>query len=86
MLSTSCQTQAVSLPVTRRLTRYRLALADLALEMLEQVCTEEMKQARLWERKGSIERTIEEFVRMTPDLTAVQQVKFYAGLKYSVWW
>ncbi|XP_023695682.2 cilia- and flagella-associated protein 46 isoform X2 [Paramormyrops kingsleyae] len=67
------ETQAMSLPVTRRLTCYRLALADLALEMLEQVCKEEMKQARLWERKGSIERTVEEFVRMTPDLTAVQQ-------------
>ncbi|XP_048865345.1 cilia- and flagella-associated protein 46 isoform X2 [Brienomyrus brachyistius] len=67
------ETQAVSLPVTRRLTRYRLALADLALEMLELVCTEEMKQAHFWERKGSIERTVEEFVRMTPDLTAVQQ-------------
>lgn len=53
----------------------RLALAELSLAMLEQVCAEENRLAVAQDRKASVERTVEEFVRITPDLGSVEQVR-----------
>ncbi|XP_071248937.1 cilia- and flagella-associated protein 46 isoform X8 [Salvelinus alpinus] len=69
----SQECQPLSLPATRRLLRVRLALAELSLAMLEQVCAEENRLALAQDRKASVERTVEEFVRITPDLGSVEQ-------------
>ncbi|CAB1312512.1 unnamed protein product [Coregonus sp. 'balchen'] len=57
----SQECQPLSLPAMRRLLRVRLALAELSLAMLEQVCAEENRLALAQDRKASVERTIEEF-------------------------
>ncbi|XP_029553951.1 cilia- and flagella-associated protein 46 isoform X2 [Salmo trutta] len=69
----SQECQPLSLPATRRLLQVRLALAELSLAMLEQVCAEENRLALAQDRKASVERTVEEFVRITPDLGSVEQ-------------
>ncbi|XP_029496742.2 cilia- and flagella-associated protein 46 isoform X1 [Oncorhynchus nerka] len=69
----SQECQPLSLPATRRLLRVRLALAELSLTMLEQVCAEENRLALAQDRKASVERTVEEFVRITPDPGSVEQ-------------
>eukprot|EP00063_Salmo_salar_P080807 XP_014055642.1 PREDICTED: cilia- and flagella-associated protein 46 isoform X6 [Salmo salar] len=69
----SQECQPLSLPATRRLLQVRLALAELSLAMLEQVCAEENRLAVAQDRKASVERTVEEFVRITPDLGSVEQ-------------
>ena len=58
----------------RALVRARLALAHLSLTMLEQVCVAEKRLALAQDRKGSVERTLEEFGRSTPDLNSLEQV------------
>ncbi|KAJ8418005.1 hypothetical protein AAFF_G00137140 [Aldrovandia affinis] len=66
-------TQTLSLPAVRRLACFRLALAALALDMLERVLMEEKERALAQERRGSVERTVDEFLRGSPDPTSVQQ-------------
>ncbi|KAI1894576.1 hypothetical protein AGOR_G00117200 [Albula goreensis] len=65
--------QGLSLPAMRKLVHFRLTLVGLALDMLERVCTEEKETALAQERKGSIERTVDNFVRGSTDLTSLQQ-------------
>ncbi|XP_051507186.1 cilia- and flagella-associated protein 46 [Myxocyprinus asiaticus] len=57
------------LPVVRVCVRLRLALADLALLMLEIQCAEEQRRTIARERKSSVERAVEEFMRSTTDLS-----------------
>ncbi|KAJ8014503.1 hypothetical protein DPEC_G00040900 [Dallia pectoralis] len=72
-LSTSQESKPLSLPVMRKLVRLRLSLAELVLAMLEQFCAEENTRALAQDRKESLERIVEEFVRHTPDLSSVEQ-------------
>ena len=69
-----CQGRPLALPAMRALVRVRLALAQLSLTMLEQVCVAEKRLALAQDRKGSVERTLEEFGRSTPDLNSLEQV------------
>ncbi|XP_034148794.1 cilia- and flagella-associated protein 46 isoform X2 [Esox lucius] len=72
-LFTSQESKPLSVPATRKLVQYRLSLAELSLTMLEQLCAEENTQALAQDRKPSLERTVEELVRHTPDLSSVEQ-------------
>ncbi|KAJ8359853.1 hypothetical protein SKAU_G00163780 [Synaphobranchus kaupii] len=63
--------QTLSLPAVRKLSCFRRALAGLAIDMLEQVCKEEKERERLRERRGSVERTVEDFLQA--NLTSLQQ-------------
>ncbi|KAG7462737.1 hypothetical protein MATL_G00187960 [Megalops atlanticus] len=67
------ETRTLSLPATRELACFRLALVGLALDMLEQVCVEEKEQALARDRKASAEKTVEDFVRSTPDPSSLRQ-------------
>ncbi|XP_067091811.1 cilia- and flagella-associated protein 46 [Osmerus mordax] len=67
------QGRPLALPAMRVLVRVRLALARLSLTMLEQVCVEEKRLALAQDRKGSVQRTLEEFGRSTPDLNSLEQ-------------
>ncbi|XP_066549340.1 cilia- and flagella-associated protein 46 [Amia ocellicauda] len=67
------ETSRLSLPAMRKLADLRLALVDLALDLLECVCEEEKTRASEEERKGSLQKAEEEFVRGTPDPASVQQ-------------
>ncbi|XP_035257112.1 cilia- and flagella-associated protein 46 isoform X2 [Anguilla anguilla] len=66
-------TQTLSLPAVRRLVRFRLALAGLVIDMLERVCREQKERERLRERRSSVERTVEDFLQGSPDLTSLQR-------------
>ncbi|XP_041116568.1 cilia- and flagella-associated protein 46 [Polyodon spathula] len=63
----------LSLPLLRKLANLKFSLVDLTLDMLHLVCIEEKKQALAEERKGSVQKIVEEFVRCTPNYSSVQQ-------------
>lgn len=55
--------------------RFRLALADLGLLILEKNCEEEMVQATIRSRMSSTERAVDEYLRSTADLNDLQRVE-----------
>ncbi|KAK1166636.1 cilia- and flagella-associated protein 46 [Acipenser oxyrinchus oxyrinchus] len=63
----------LSLPLLRKLANLKFSLVDLTLDMLHLVCTEEKQQALAEERKGSVQKIVEEFVQCTPNYSSVQQ-------------
>ncbi|XP_056617498.1 cilia- and flagella-associated protein 46 isoform X3 [Triplophysa dalaica] len=62
-----------NLPAVRVCVRLRLALADLGLMMLEIQCADEKRRAIAREMMTSEERAVEEFMRITSDLTSHQR-------------
>ncbi|XP_030058854.1 cilia- and flagella-associated protein 46 [Microcaecilia unicolor] len=63
----------ISLPVMRTLANMKLSLVELSLEMLELVCMEKHRKELEDDRKGSLCKLVEEFVRSTPDDTSTEQ-------------
>ncbi|XP_067242183.1 cilia- and flagella-associated protein 46 [Chanodichthys erythropterus] len=58
-----------NLPAMRVCVRLRLALADLALFMLDIQCAEQKRKSIDRDRKCSVERAVEDFIRSSSDLT-----------------
>nr|XP_014352574.1 PREDICTED: cilia- and flagella-associated protein 46 [Latimeria chalumnae] len=67
------ESRNVSLPVMRKLADMKLNFVSLTLDMLLLVCTEEKKKIVEESRKGSFQRTVEEYVRSTPDYHSLEQ-------------
>nr|XP_033798267.1 cilia- and flagella-associated protein 46 isoform X7 [Geotrypetes seraphini] len=63
----------ISLPAMRILANMKLSLVELSLEMLDLVCVEKSKKDLEDERKGSLCKLVEDFVRSTPDDTSLEQ-------------
>ncbi|RXM35439.1 Cilia- and flagella-associated protein 46 [Acipenser ruthenus] len=63
----------LTLPLLRKLANLKFSFVDLTLDMLHLVCTEEKQQALAEERKGSVQKIVEEYVRCTPNYSSVQQ-------------
>ncbi|XP_060780970.1 cilia- and flagella-associated protein 46 [Neoarius graeffei] len=61
------------LPAMHLSVRFRLALADLGLLMLEMYCEEEKVQAIIWSRLSSTERAVDDYLRSSSDLNALQR-------------
>ncbi|KAM9477000.1 cilia- and flagella-associated protein 46 [Clarias gariepinus] len=61
------------LPAMRVSVRFRLALADLGLLILEKNCEEETVQATIRSRMSSTERAVDEYLRSTADLNDLQR-------------
>lgn len=70
-----CQGHGLPMEATRRLLRLQLALVELSLAMLEQLCATEKKHALVWDKKTSAEKALEEFMRCTPDHNSSEQVR-----------
>ncbi|KAI4874895.1 hypothetical protein NFI96_034468 [Prochilodus magdalenae] len=62
-----------SLPAMRMCVDFRLALVDLGLLMLEMQCEDEMLQAEVRNRKSSIERAVDDYIRSNTDLNTQEQ-------------
>lgn len=54
--------------------RFRLALADLGLLMLKMQCEEKKVQATIRSRMSSTERAVDDYLRSSSDLNALQRV------------
>ncbi|XP_069836237.1 cilia- and flagella-associated protein 46 [Dendropsophus ebraccatus] len=63
----------MSLPVQRKLTKMKLDFAELSLEIIQLVITEEEEKLEEEKRKGELCVIVEEFVRATPDYNSVEQ-------------
>ncbi|XP_053477642.1 cilia- and flagella-associated protein 46 isoform X1 [Ictalurus furcatus] len=61
------------LPAMRVSVRFRLALSDLGLFMLEMQCEEEKVQATIQSRMSSTERAVDDYMRSSSDLNALQR-------------
>lgn len=64
-----------NLPAMRVCVRLRLALADLALFMLDIQCAEQKRKSIDRDRKCSVERAVEDFIRSSSDLTDHERVR-----------
>ncbi|XP_076830740.1 cilia- and flagella-associated protein 46 isoform X3 [Brachyhypopomus gauderio] len=62
-----------SLPALRECVRFRLALVDLALLVLEMQCEEETRQVLGSSSQSSGERAVEAYLRSTADLNALEE-------------
>lgn len=70
----SVQSGWYRLPAMRMSVRFRLALADLGLMMLEMQCEEKKIQATIQSRMSSTERAVDDYLRSSSDLNALQRV------------
>ncbi|XP_046691474.1 cilia- and flagella-associated protein 46 isoform X1 [Silurus meridionalis] len=61
------------LPAMRVSVRFRLALADLGLLMLEMFCEEEKVKATIQIRMSSTERAVDSYLKSSPELNALQR-------------
>ncbi|MCJ8730419.1 hypothetical protein PDJAM_G00184270 [Pangasius djambal] len=61
------------LPAMRVSVRFRLALADLGLLILEMQCEEEKVQATIRSKMSSTERAVDDYMRSSSDLSALQR-------------
>lgn len=61
--------------------RFRLALADLGLLMLEMHCEEEKAQAIIRSRMSSTERAVDDYLRSSSDFNAPQRVREHIHLR-----
>lgn len=61
--------------------RFRLALADLGLLMLEIQCEEKKVQATIRSRMSFTERALDDYLRSSPDLNALQRVTEHTHLR-----
>ncbi|XP_062851474.1 cilia- and flagella-associated protein 46 [Trichomycterus rosablanca] len=60
------------LPAMRESVRFRLALADLGLLLLDMHCEEEMVQARFRSMKNPTERAVEDYIKSSADLSDLE--------------
>ncbi|XP_050982360.1 LOW QUALITY PROTEIN: cilia- and flagella-associated protein 46 [Labeo rohita] len=58
-----------NVPAARVCVRLRLALADLALFMLDIQCAEQKRKSIAWDRKSSVERALDDYMRSSADLS-----------------
>ncbi|XP_063818084.1 cilia- and flagella-associated protein 46 isoform X2 [Pseudophryne corroboree] len=63
----------ISLPVQRKLAKMKLGFAELSLEIIQLVTTEESKMLQENKSKGELRVFVEEFVRATPDYNSIEQ-------------
>ncbi|KAM3912864.1 cilia- and flagella-associated protein 46 [Leptodactylus fuscus] len=63
----------ISLAVQRKLAKMKLDFAELSLEIIQLVMTEEDEKLEEEKRKGELRVIVEEFVRATPDYNSVEQ-------------
>ncbi|XP_018080698.1 cilia- and flagella-associated protein 46 isoform X1 [Xenopus laevis] len=67
------ETGAISLPAARKLANMKLHFAELSLEIIQLVSTEQRKKLQDEKRKGRLCVAVEEFVRATPDYNSIEQ-------------
>ncbi|XP_034040296.1 cilia- and flagella-associated protein 46 [Thalassophryne amazonica] len=67
------QNHGLSLVAMRRVLRLRLCLVEFCLDMLEETCNEEKRQALVRETMTSTEIAIEEYTRCTPEPNSTEQ-------------
>ncbi|XP_069609930.1 cilia- and flagella-associated protein 46 [Ranitomeya imitator] len=63
----------ISLPVQRKLVKMKLEFAELSLEIIQLVITEEEEKLEEEKRKGELRVFMEEFVRATPEYNSIEQ-------------
>ncbi|XP_073690617.1 cilia- and flagella-associated protein 46 [Garra rufa] len=63
-----------NVPAARVCVRLRLALADLALFMLDLQCAERKRKSIARDRKSSVERALEDYMRSSADLSQHERV------------
>ncbi|KAI2658158.1 Cilia- and flagella-associated protein 46 [Labeo rohita] len=63
-----------NVPAARVCVRLRLALADLALFMLDIQCAEQKRKSIAWDRKSSVERALDDYMRSSADLSQHERV------------
>ncbi|KAM8924779.1 cilia- and flagella-associated protein 46 [Pelodytes ibericus] len=67
------EARSVSLPIMRDLVKSKLRLAELCLEAIELVTTEDRRRLQEERRKGPLRVVVEEYVRATPDYSSIEE-------------
>nr|DBA15094.1 TPA: hypothetical protein GDO54_004351 [Pyxicephalus adspersus] len=67
------EARGICLPILRKLANSKLHFAELSLEIMQLVMSEESKKLQVEKSKGPLRVIMEEFVRATPDYNSVEQ-------------